>query len=111
MPAAERSGGRYTVETIKSDLDIGNLQLFVAVENGEVFAACTTQIAEYPNAIWLCVVHCGGSRLEEWLKLGYGVIEDWARDNGCIGVEIFGRKEWARALDMEIIEYRMEKRI
>ena len=100
--------GRNTLETVWQDVEGGDQQLFIALEGEEIVGACTTRIAEYPNATWLCVVHCGGGQLEKWLKDGFEAVKTWARQNGCVGIEIDGRPEWRKVLGLKVVSTKME---
>jgi len=101
--------GRDTTEKVRANVESGDYQLFVAMEEGKIVGACVTHLAEYPNAIWLRVVHCGGDHLERWIGQGFEAVRDWARLNKCAGIDmVTTRKEWARLLDLKITAYRME---
>lgn len=106
--AFELANGRYSPESVRDRLETGEFQLFIAQNDDDTIGCCTTRITEYPNARWLSVVHCGGSRLEGWLRDGFGAVETWARMNNCAGIEVTGRREWARVLKMKSTATKME---
>ena len=72
-------------------------------------AAAVTQVLRYPAAKWLVILFCGGKELRLWGASGIRTIEDWANQNGCGGVEIIGRRGWARALGYEATASIMER--
>ena len=37
------------------------------------------------------IVHLGGSKIDEWVDEGWKVLEKWAKDNGCHGLQALGR--------------------
>lgn len=107
--AIRLSGGRDSPEKVRENVELGNYQLFIAQENGEAIGACVTHLAEYPNAIWLRVVHCGGDHLERWIGQGFEAVRAWAHLNNCAGIDVVTtRREWARILGLKITAYRME---
>lgn len=97
-PAIKRSGGRYTPETTLAALEKGQMQLWLGHINGEILAAATTQVVEYPAITALVVVHCGGRDMDRWLKDGIWAIESWGKHHGCKLIELVGRPGWSAAL-------------
>lgn len=59
-------------------------------------AVACGRIANYPNHRALVIVLAGGE-LEEIVRAEPQIVE-FAKENGCKYVEIYGRKGWARAL-------------
>jgi hypothetical protein len=69
-------------------------QLLWLAFDGQIEAAVTTQL--YHGA---CIVTaCGGVNRERWLPL-FEKIEQYAKDEGCTKMRIYGRKGWERVLD------------
>lgn len=58
-----------------------------------------TELCDYPRKRTCIVRMLGGKSLpQEWR--GYlSLVEEWAREQGCSAMEVFGRKGWARKLD------------
>lgn len=76
------------------------LWLAVGVERSNlgILAAASTRL-QRTDASKVCVVTaCAGNGMPRWLGL-LGRIEEFARDEGCNCVRIYGRKGWLRALD------------
>ena len=96
-PAIDQSGGRYTIDTTKHAISTGEMQLWVAHEDSEIYAAMTSSVVVYPAKKMLAVVHCGGRMMGLWLPT-MNAVEQWSREQGCEGVEIIGRAGWAKAL-------------
>lgn len=96
-PAIDQSGGRYTIDTTRAAISRGEMQLWVAFNETEIFAAMTSTVSVYPAKTMLCVVHCGGRMMGLWLQT-MNDVENWAKAQGCAGVEIIGRGGWAKAL-------------
>ncbi len=95
VPLLSKAFNGADPEVVKDFLKKGTYQLWVA---GDFDAAATTAINVFPVGSVLTVVHCGGSKLWEWMNEGIHEIEDWARQHGCGRVRIQGRAEWSRVL-------------
>lgn len=96
-PAINLSGGRYTVDTTRSAISRGEMQLWIAHQDQEIYAAMTSTVSVYPAKTMLAVVHCGGRMMGLWLQQ-MREIEEWAKSQNCAGVEITGRAGWEKAL-------------
>lgn len=83
----------------KSVLD-GNQLLWLAWNGQSIEAAATTQL--YHDACILTA--CSGHHRERWLPL-FERIEQFARDEGCKTMRIYGRRGWERVLDGYRAEY------
>ena len=61
-------------------------------------AVASTRL-QHTDAGKICVITaCAGHNMSRWLPLISG-IENYARDEGCSCVRIFGRKGWLRVLE------------
>lgn len=75
-------------------------QLLWLAWSGEIEAAATTQLSGK-----VCVLTaCSGYHRERWLPL-FAKIEQYAKDEGCSTMRIYGRKGWERVLDGYRIEH------
>ena len=87
---------------IEREILCGNALLWLAVE-GEgsriaILAAASTSLQQ-TDAGKVCVITaCAGKGMPRWLSL-IGRIEEFARNEGCHCVRIYGRKGWLRTLD------------
>lgn len=68
--------------------------------NEKIEAAATTHLS---NNVCILVA-CGGHDRERWLPL-FAKIEQYAKDEGCRCVRIYGRKGWERVLTGYKIEH------
>lgn len=86
---------------IQREILCGNALLWLAVE-GEgskiaILAAASTRLQQ-TDAGKVCVITaCGGKDMSRWLNL-IGWIEEFAGNEGCHCVRIYGRRGWLRAL-------------
>jgi len=65
-------------------------------ENGEFVGAVTTRIIVYPRTKAMALDFVGGSRIKEWIGMGFEAVEEHARRNDCTHLEGYGRKAWER---------------
>lgn len=94
--------GLSAFSDIERDILGGSALLWLAVgverSNLGILAAASTRL-QRTDASKVCVVTaCAGNGMPRWLGL-LGRIEEFARDEGCNCVRIYGRKGWLRALD------------
>lgn len=75
-------------------------QLLWLAWSGHIEAAATTRLANNVCTI----VACSGHNRDRWLPL-FSKIEDYANDEGCRCIRIFGRKGWERVLTGYRIEH------
>lgn len=88
-------------EPIEREVLDGKQLLWLAWNGTHVEAAATTQLVK-PG---VCVLTaCSGHQRERWLPL-FAKIEQYARDEGCSTMRIYGRKGWERVLDGYRVEH------
>lgn len=91
-PVVERSGGRWTMADLLLALCMGDQQLWITKDaNGEIVAALTSQIVDYPSKRMLAVQFLGGKQFDDWSHDLLSMLEAFAKDAGCHGVEAVGR--------------------
>lgn len=100
--AAEFNGGRYTVRDAYRGISSGNMQLWVIFddedEDKKIYGSIVTVITNYPSKKFLTILMVGGSKMHLWMNPLAEVMEKWARDNECNGVEGYGRIGWKKLL-------------
>lgn len=96
-PAIERSQGDHSLETTLEALKSGHSQLWVIHGEDGITAAAITSIAVYPTGQkWLEVAFLGGCDAEEWVRVAMDAAMTFARERGCKGSGIIGRRGWQR---------------
>lgn len=90
--------GLNAFSDIEADILAGRSLLWVAWNGRAVESAAATILINSEIGRVCIITVCGGSGMERWLAL-IGQIEDYARDEGCARVRIYGRKGWLRVLD------------
>jgi hypothetical protein len=95
--ALDESGGHLGAEDVLAALRRREMQLWVLRRGAPIVGALVTEIVRWPRRSVCRLVLAGaedGLR-EEWLSWR-GLIERWARAEGCASIEIYGRPGWAR---------------
>ena len=78
---------------------LGGRGLLWLAWNGEAIeAAATTSLIQTDTDKVCILTACGGADMRRWLPL-LTQIEDYARNEGCACVRIYGRRGWQRVLD------------
>ena len=75
----------------------GDMQLWIAEDDGGIFAMMLTEFVKYPRKKVMRIVSIGGKEMNRWMKY-FPALEAAALSVGCTGFEIFGRKGWLRVL-------------
>jgi hypothetical protein len=94
--AACEATGLSAFEDIEYDVLSGDQLLWLAWNGKDILAAATTQLVKPLSKV--CVLTaCAGYDRERWLPL-FAKIEQYAKDEGCSSMRIFGRRGWERVL-------------
>lgn len=95
--AANRSDGKYDLDSIYQKIMSKDMQLWVVMESNRILAAGVTAVHVYPLKKVCCVSFLGGEDMGLW-KHTIEKIEQVASEWGCDYVEVMGRKGWAKVL-------------
>ncbi len=87
---------RWTLESIRTDLQTGSKWLWIAFQGREAIACFVTCFSSFPAAEVCTILICGGKDVDSWVAMVLKNIENAARENGCSQVEIIGRPGWHR---------------
>ena len=94
--AADYTYGRYEVEDILDCLTDYDYTLWIAFDDKEIKGAVVTMVSSYPRKKYLDMVFTGGVELEKWKKPMLELLQKWAFDTECDGIESIGRPGWAK---------------
>ena len=94
--AAEYTHGRYDVDDIYDSLMQYDHTLWIAFDEEGVKGAVVTNFAFYPKKKYLVMSFCGGVQLEKWKDPMLKLLQHWAFDNHCDGIEATARLGWAK---------------
>lgn len=98
------------LETLKNTIANRSRQLWF-VWSGSLEGVLVTELAETANGKIANLVAFAGTDRAKWIDL-LGTIEDWARCEDCVSIELIGRKGWARVLrDYKVTQYVLTKRL
>jgi hypothetical protein len=80
------------------NLLIKDQQLWVSfnAETKVIMGFLITEVTEYPQAKMLTLHFTGGKDFKSWVPDGLPKIQKFARDNGCIKLESYGRAGWEK---------------
>lgn len=102
--------GKQTAQSIIDKVGSGAMQLWVLSDSqAAIFAIVLTEIIRYPERQCLRIVGVAGRERTLWMHHLAG-IEDYARQVGCTGIELIGRKGWEKVLkDYELTGIMLER--
>jgi hypothetical protein len=93
--------GRASVDDIVRFLYTQHMQLWAVhdPETEQVWGYYITEIKQYPKIKILVVQYSAGDfgMLEEANDVGFATVEQFAKAEGCQGIEFFGRPGWRNA--------------
>ena len=96
--AAKYTYGRYTVDDILDNIIQYDRNLWMAFDDGGVKGVIVTYFKTYPQKLYLDLEFCAGDEGLTWKAPMLKVLQHWAYDNGCDGIESSGRLGWAKIL-------------
>ena len=95
--AAEYTFGRYTTEDIKYSITQYDHHLWVAFDDEKnLKGAVVTAFKHYPQKKYLDLVFIGGDDGLSWKDCMLKLLQHWAYDNQCDGIESSGRPGWGK---------------
>lgn len=99
MWVAVKKGGLSSFAPIQDDVLNGRSLLWIAWggDTTKVEAAGISQITETEWRKVCTIVAVAGKQMERWLSL-LGQIESYAKQEGCTGMRIMGRRGWEKVL-------------
>lgn len=100
--AVERTG-LSSFADIEADVLTGMQLVWLAVEGREILAAATTQLVKPLDKVCILTA-CSGYDRDQWLPL-FEQIEQYAANEGCTKMRIYGRKGWERVLTGYRVEH------
>jgi hypothetical protein len=98
LRAAILRTGLSAWQDIEYDILYGDALLWLCVEGSEILCAGSTSLQDVDAGRVCVITACGGTNMHSWKPL-LSKIEQYARDEKCICVRIYGRKGWLRALE------------
>ena len=92
------SKGRASVDDILRFLFTGQMQLWIALDDTKIYGHIITEVKQYPQCKMLVIQYCAGesNHMQFVEEKAYEILERFAKDNGCAGIELIGRPGWSR---------------
>lgn len=98
--SASRSQGRSTVDDILRFVLNGQMQLWVVFspEGSKIYGHVITEVKQYPSKTLLVIQYCAGepNHMQYCEDKMYDLLERFARDAKCAGIELIGRFGWTK---------------
>lgn len=100
--------GRATVDDILRFVLNGQMQLWIGHEENTIYGHVVTEIKEYPQCKMLTVQYCAGepNHMQYVGDEIFDLLDRFAKDAGCAGVEFVGRPGWRKQADKHGFEVR-----
>lgn len=94
----EYADGRETVTDLRKWLELGHLQLWIWMEEDDsVTGLLITEIVDMARGRICRLRVCTGREPARWMP-SVSIIELWAKEQGCKGVEPIARPGWGKYL-------------
>ena len=94
--AAEYTHGRYDVDDIFDSIMDYDHVLWMAFDEEKIKGAVVTNFMVYPKKKYLCMTFCGGVELDKWKDPMLKLLQQYAHDTHCDGVEATARLGWTK---------------
>lgn len=100
--------GRATVDDILRFVLTGQMQLWIGHEENTIYGHVVTEIKEYPQCKMLVVQYCAGepNHMQYVDDEIFDLLDRFAKDTGCSGVEFVGRPGWRKQAEKYGFEVR-----
>ena len=93
----EHAEGELATDDYIEPLSLGEMQLWIAVQEEELHSVMVTQIVPYPQKRILRILAIAGSEFKTLYKFK-DMVESFAIRSGCSALELWGRKGWKKLL-------------
>lgn len=91
-PAVERSNDRWTMDHLFEWALRNEKQIWIVFDDKNIIhCVAVTQNVFYPSSKMLSIEFLGGSGLDKWAFKLLDVLNNWAKDSGCNGIEATAR--------------------
>jgi hypothetical protein len=99
--------GHLILQDVYDSLLLNQYQLWTPISE-EIEAAIVTTIYDVRGVKNCTFIACGGKSMDKWVSL-IPQIEEWAKENGCRFLKIYGRRGWAKVFGYDIVSTEMRK--
>lgn len=95
--ALKYAQNRYDADSIYKAVKSREMQLWIICSNKGMQGAVITEIINFPLKKILSISFLAGVDFDKWSH-NWSTIRDWATENDCSAVRIFGRAGWEKKL-------------
>jgi hypothetical protein len=106
--STDLTNGRYTVDDVLDLILQYGYMLWIAFDEDAIKGALVTFVQEYPRKRYLYLMFCGGIEGEKWMRPGIQLLQRFAADIECDGLEATGRLGWAKVFKEDGIKSRWQ---
>ena len=90
------TAGRYETEDVYDLVTNKGYLLWIAFDEETIKGVVVTFFMDYPRARYLYLLMCAGEEGHSWKMPMLELLQRFARDNDCAGLEASGRLGWAK---------------
>lgn len=95
--ALKHTDGEWSIDTIRNSVFNGKRHLWGILDNGALIAAITTRVDFYPDCGKIGIIDfAGGKKMQKWWSPFTDLAEAYFKSEGCLFMDIAGRKGWER---------------
>jgi hypothetical protein len=94
--AAEYTYGRFDADDIRDAIEHYDHNLWLAYEGDDIKGIVVTTFKQYPKKKFLDLTFVGGEEGFDWKTPMLKLLQHWAYDNQCDGIESSGRLGWSK---------------
>lgn len=94
--AAKATNGRYEAEDILETILHLHHHLWLVFDDQRVLGALVTALRQYPRKRYLELAFIGGDEGALWKDQMLDIMQRWAYDNSCDGIDASARLGWAK---------------
>lgn len=94
--AIPHTHGRYELEDVLDALLHYNHDLWLVFNEEGIQGALVTAIKQYPRKRYLDLAFIGGENGHSWKDQMLDILQRWAYDNSCDGIEASARLGWQK---------------
>lgn len=94
--AIQYTYGRFELDDILTSITDYDHQLWVAFDDERDYGAVVTNFVVYPRKKYVNLAFVGGVEGHRWKGPMLELLQHWAYDNDCDGIESIGRPGWAK---------------
>jgi len=94
--ALEYTRGRYELEDVLERVENGEFLLWIAFDGERIKGCVITDMMQYPRKKFLGCPFVTGDEFASWKQPMFEMLQRFARDNDCEGLEATARLGWSR---------------